>query len=117
MTRQTYKEYLEQLETENEALRQKVLSLEVELEERNIWDKRPLDAIINEYSNGGSKQKKEVFFTPVTEETDYLSVQGVIEQYREFRKLQSEVCKVREIELDTSALGKLKTILEEKPAC
>lgn len=65
----------------------------------------------------GKQTKEGSIFTPVTEETDYLSVQGVIEQYREFRKLQSEVCKVREIELDTSALGKLKTILEEKPAC
>lgn len=109
MTKQTIKEYIEDLEMENSVLRRKIQKLEKDLEEARIWDKRDLDEII-----GKKEETEPVVFANSIASKKSLGYQNFMEQYREYRKLQKETNTAKEIELDTRALDNLKKWVNER---
>lgn len=112
MTKQSYKEYLEALENENDRFKKQVCSLKEELEEARIWDKRSLDEIIADEQIAHTSKS---VISPQKIRTDNKSIgcRAFMEQYREYRKIKSEENKTREIEFDMSAIDKLKILIQK----
>lgn len=113
MTRQSYKDYMEALEQENAQLKCQIKKLEAELENTRVWDKRSLDEIISEEK---ATKQNVVSIHRQSNDTKSIGCRAFMEQYREYRKLVSSEPKPREIELDTSAIEKLKILIKEKSA-
>lgn len=111
MTKQTYRDLMEELQAENMELKKQIRELKKQLE-MQVFDKRPLDTIITDY-----KEQKQELSIP-TKKSSQLSTPAseFMSQYRKYRQLIKEEVNQTKIEIDTSGLSSLKNLLKQKPA-
>lgn len=111
MTKQTYRDLVEELQAENLELKKQIRELKKQLETQ-VFDERPLDTIINEYR----EQKQELsipFKNPIKSK---MPVSEFMSQYKKYRQIVSEEANQTEIEIDTPAISNLAGTFKQKPA-
>ena len=111
MTKQTYRNLLEELQAENMELKKQIRDLKKQLE-MQVFDERPLDTIINEYR----EQKQELsipFKNPIKSK---MPVAEFMSQSKKYRQLIYEGVNQTKIEIDTPAISNLTGTFKQKPA-
>lgn len=103
MTKQTYRDMMEELQAENMELKKQIRELKKQLE-MQVFDERPLDTIITDY-----KEQEQELSIP-TKKSKQLStpVSEFMSQYRKYRQLIKEEVNQTKIEIDTSGLSSMK---------
>lgn len=111
MTKQTYRDLMEELQAENMELKRQIRDLKKQLE-MQVFDERPLDTIITDYK----EQKKELSIPTMKATSLSMPASEFMSQYRKYRQLIKEEVNQTKIEIDTSGLSSLKNLLKQKPA-
>ena len=111
MTKQTYRDLMEELQAENMELKRQIRDLKKQLE-MQVFDERPLDTIITDYK----EQKKELSIPTMKATSLSMPASEFMSQYRKYRQLIKEEVNQTKIEIDTSGLSSLKNRLKQKPA-
>ena len=111
MTKQTYRDLMEELQAENMELKRQIRDLKKQLE-MQVFDERPLDTIITDYK----EQKKELSIPTMKATSLSMPASEFMSQYRKYRQLIREEVNQTKIEIDTSGLSSLKNRLKQKPA-
>ena len=111
MTKQTYRNLLEELQAENMELKKQIRDLKKQLE-MQVFDERPLDTIINEYR----EQKQELSIPFKNPMKPKMPVSEFMSQYKKYRQLINEGANQTQIEIDTPVISNLIGTFKQKPA-
>lgn len=112
MTKRTYRDLMEELQTENMQLKKQIRELKKQLETQ-VFDERPLDKIISD-----CKGEKKELSVPVRKNLGHSTMltSDFMSQYRKYRQLVNDDIREMEIEADISTIDFLKSSMKQKPA-